>query len=76
MAKYILVYELGGYPDEGGGIHTEEFGTDDKKMHEAVEAHVKTHRDNFKVIYAGFLQVEYKYETVEYAVKVKPKIVY
>ena len=36
---------------------------------------VKEHKDSFKVIHAGFLQTEYEYETVEYAVRVEPKII-
>ncbi len=73
MAKYILVYELGGYPDEGGGMYAQEFGMDERSMHETVEELVKTHKDNLTIVYAGFLQTEYKYKTVEYAIRVEPK---
>ena len=48
MAKYILVYELGGYPEEGGGTYTQEFGMEERKMHEKVEELVKTHMDLHK----------------------------
>lgn len=73
MAKYILVYELGGYTEEGGGMYAKEFGMEEDKMHERVEELVKVHKDNVTVVYAGFLQIEYKYETVEYAIRVEPK---
>lgn len=73
MAKYILVYKLGGYIDDGGGTYTQEFGMEEQKMHETVEGLVKTHKDNFTIVYAGFLQTEYKYEVIEYAVRVEPK---
>lgn len=72
MAKYILVYELSGYPDDGGGIYTQEFGMEEQKMHQSVGDLVKTHKDDLTIIYAGFLQVEYKYKAIEYAVRVEP----
>lgn len=75
MAKYILVYRLEGHQELGGGIYTEEFGIDVQSMHNKVQELVKEHKDSFKVIYAGFLQTEYEYETVEYAVRVEPKII-
>jgi hypothetical protein len=73
MAKYILVYTLGGYPEEGGGTYTQEFGMEERKMHEEVEELVKTHKNNLTIVYAGFLQTEYKYEAIEYAIRVEPK---
>jgi hypothetical protein len=75
MARYILVYKLGGYPEDGGGTYAQEFGMEENKMHETVEELVKTHMDNFTIIYAGFLKKEYKYETVKYAIRVEPRLV-
>ena len=73
MAKYILVYELGGYPEEGGGMYAKEFGIEEHKMHKEVDELLKKHKDNLTIVYAGFLQVEFKYEPIEYAVRVEPK---
>jgi hypothetical protein len=73
MAKYILVYKIGGYSDDGGGMYAEQFGMEERKMHEAVDELVKIHKNNVTVVYAGFLQTEYKYEIVEYAIRVEPR---
>lgn len=73
MAKYILVYTILDSPDEGGGIFTEEFGMDEKRMHETVEELIIINRDCIVIIYAGFLQTEFKYDIIEYAIRVEPK---
>jgi hypothetical protein len=73
MAKYILVYKIEGYSYDGGGMYAKEFGMEEHKMHEAVDELVKIHKNNVTVVYAGFLQTEYKYEIVEYAIRVEPR---
>lgn len=76
MAKYILVYELNRYQELGGGTYAKDFlPTKEEEMHKFVEGLVKIHKDNLNIIYAGFLQTEYKYKTIEYAIKVEPYII-
>jgi hypothetical protein len=74
MAKYILVYEMKDYPDNGGGVFTKEFGMDERGMHLAVEKLLRGYRDKVRIIYAGFLQTEYTYDIIEYAIRVEPRI--
>ncbi len=73
MSKYILVYQLAGYPETGGGTYFEEFGDEENNLHKRVEALVKLNKDDITIITAGFLQVEYRYKTIEYAVRVEPE---
>ena len=74
MAKYVLVYELEGYPEDGGGTYSEQFGMDKYKMHNFVQKLVTQYKERFTLVFAGFLQQEYTYETVEYAIRVEPKM--
>ena len=73
MAKYILVYDVHTYYDDGGGLKAEEFGNEENEMHERVNELAKELKDKFEVIYAGFLQIEYEYEAVKQVIEYQPK---
>lgn len=72
MCKYILVYELAGYPEEGGGTYAEEFGMEDQEMHSRVNE-LANENSGFSVVFAGFLQTEYEYEPVNIVTEYRPK---
>jgi len=74
MAQYVLVYQLEGYREDGAGMYSEQFGRDEYKMHNFVQKLVTQYRERFKLVFAGFLQKEYTYEPVEYAIRVEPKL--
>jgi hypothetical protein len=74
MAQYVLVYKLEGYREDGAGTYSEQFGMDEYKMHKFVQKLVTEYKERFKLVFAGFLQKEYTYETIEYAVRVEHKL--
>jgi hypothetical protein len=73
MSKYILVYEISDYPEMGGGIYAENFGMEENKMHKRVNELANKNKNNFSVVYAGFLQTEYKYQPVEMITEYRPE---
>lgn len=73
MCKYILVYEISDHEESVGGMCAEEFGMDENLMHKRVNDLANRHKNKFSVVYAGFLQVEYKYNPVEIVTEYKPQ---
>ena len=73
MCKYILVYEISDYPEMGGGMYAEEFGMDENNLHKRVNELANENKGKFSVTYAGFLQVEYKYNPVEIITEYVPE---
>lgn len=63
--KYILVYDVDGYPDEGGGTQCEEFDSG-----EALDKRVEEiYQEGHTLMLAGQLK-EIKYKTIEKVTKV------
>jgi len=73
MAKYILIYELDGFPEEGGGLYLDEFGMNEQDMHKRVQELITEHKSEITITLAGFMTSEWKYKVVEYAKVVIPE---
>lgn len=71
MAKYILVYEIKDYPDMGGGINVE-YPENEQLMHKRVEELSSQLEEKFHLHDAGFLQKEFEYKPIKYAIKLEP----
>ena len=51
----------------------EEFGMEENLMHKRVNELANRHKNKFSVVYAGFLQVEYKYNPVQIVTEYNPE---
>lgn len=71
MAKYILVYEIKDYPEMGGGTFVE-YPANEGEMHKRVEELSNKLEEKFCLCDAGFLQLEYEYKPIKYAIKLDP----
>jgi len=67
--KYILVYDVNGYPEEGGGTYYEEFDTIQSLDNRVSE--IMTDKQNTLVAAGEFKPYEYK--AVEYITKIERK---
>jgi len=74
MEKYILVYETHEYKSDGGGIKIKEFTTPDE-MHNFAKELIIDEMDNVSILHAGLLTRCYKYNVIEYAVKIEPELI-
>jgi len=71
-SKYILVYDIDRYPDEGGGVQYEKF-ENETALHETVNSLATQYKDKFSVIVAGWMHHEFEYEPVTQTVEYMPK---
>lgn len=65
MSKYILVYNVNEYPDMGGGIHFEDFETEqelDKRVSEVMPEH--------EIFAVGELKA-FEYKAIDWITKVQ-----
>jgi hypothetical protein len=72
MAKYILVYSIDDYPDNGGGTFIE-YPKDESDLIERVNLLNTKYQEIFKVECAGFLSSEITFKAVKYATKLEPE---
>ncbi len=69
MGLYILVYEINSMEDNVYQTFKLNYETE-RELHNAVDEVLQD--SNNKIIVAGYLQTEYKYKPVKYAVKYEP----
>lgn len=49
MCKYILVYDISDYPENGGGMYAEEFGMEENNLHKRVNELANENKGKFWV---------------------------
>ena len=64
--RYILVYKISGYADDGGGTFYEEFGMRYQDMDKRVNELADSYEERFSIVCAGFLQTPIEYKPVVY----------
>lgn len=71
MAKHIIIYDILQCYEDGGGIQIE-YPDTEQDMHQRVADLHQQHQEKIKIVDAGFLQTEFTYEPVKYAIKLDP----
>jgi hypothetical protein len=69
--KYILVYEMKGYAEEGGGTYAEYFETIEE-MTEFVNKKIVNHEKDFTISFACSIDREIEYKPVEIIKRFEP----
>ena len=74
MAKYVLVYQVSDYPENGGGMYAEDFEPScERDMHNRVNELANEYKDAFKVVYAGYMTSMYEYEPITQVTEYREK---
>lgn len=71
--KYLLVWKINDYVENGGGTYFEKFDTEEL-LHKHVNILAAKHKEQFEILISGFLHVEYIYKPVNIITEYQPEI--
>lgn len=72
MERYILVYDINDYADNGGGTYFKSF-KEENDLHKEVNNLASSYKELFTITCAGVLVKTYEYEPVIQTLFYKPK---